>query len=64
MPGYFADITIQYNLTDTAGFYAGGVYQSAGSYNQSVSSGGTDAYSTKIDLSNQEGLRAGMTVKF
>lgn len=64
LPGYYADLDLQYNLTDTAGFYAGGVFQSAGSFNQSVPSGGTDAYGAKIDLSNQSGVRAGMTVKF
>ena len=64
LPGYYADLTVQYNLTDTAGFYAGGVFQSAGSYTQTVASGGTDQYTTKIDLSNQNGIRAGMSVKF
>ena len=69
LPGYYADLSIQYNLTDTAGFYAGGVLQSSGSYKQSVSSGVNaagvlDEYTTKIDMSNLNGLRAGMTVKF
>ena len=66
LPGYFADLTLQYNITDTAGLYMGAVYQSAGSYKQEVSSGtgSSDVYTTKIDLSNQQGLRAGMTVKF
>lgn len=63
LPGYYADATLQFDLTERAGFYAGAVYQSTGSYDQSVS-GDNSTYSTKIDLSNQNGLRAGMTVRF
>lgn len=63
LPGYYADATVQYDLTERAGFYAGAVYQSTGSYNQNVS-GSNSTYTTKVDLSNQNGLRAGMTVRF
>lgn len=63
LPGYFADASIQYNLTDRAGFFAGAVMQSAGSYTQVVNTD-TAHYSTRLDFSNQNGLRAGMTVRF
>lgn len=63
LPGYFADASLQFDLTDRAGFFAGAVFQSAGSYTQTLN---TDAahYSTKIDFANQNGLRAGMTIRF
>jgi hypothetical protein len=70
LPGYFVDVDLQYQLTDTAGFYLGGIYQGAGSFTQSVSSG-TDpntgarlSYSSKLDFGNQEGLKGGVTVRF
>jgi hypothetical protein len=70
LPGYFVDVDLQYQLTDTAGFYLGGIYQGAGSFSQSVPSG-TDpntgaglSYSSKLDFGNQEGLKGGMTVRF
>ncbi len=63
LPGYYADASLQYDLTDRTGFFAGAVYQSAGSYTQGVHST-TANYATKIDLSNQNGLRAGMSVRF
>lgn len=63
LPGYYADATLQFNLTERAGFYAGAIFQSAGSYDQELVS--TNAhYATKIDLANQRGLRAGMTIRF
>ena len=63
LPGYFADASLQFDLTEHSGFFAGAVYQSAGSYTQALN---TDAahYSTKIDFANQNGLRAGMTIRF
>jgi len=63
LAGYFADASLQYDLTDHAGFFAGAVFQSAGSYTQSVNSTAAN-YSTKIDFANQNGLRAGMTIRF
>jgi hypothetical protein len=73
--GYYADLSLQYNLTDTAGFYLSALYEGAGSYNQSVGSAdvtynevpqpaGQSSYSTRINFDNQSGVRAGMTVKF
>ncbi len=63
LPGYYADATLQFDLTERAGFYAGAIYQSAGSYTQAVENGVTN-YTTKIDLSNQNGVRAGMSIRF
>jgi hypothetical protein len=63
LPGYYADATLQYDLTDRTGFYAGAVFQSAGSYSQKLESTNAN-YATKIDLANQNGLRAGMTIRF
>lgn len=63
LPGYYVDASLQFDLTDRAGFYAGAVYQSTGSYTQTLESE-TANYTTKIDLGSQSGLRAGMTVRF
>ncbi len=63
LPGYYADATVQFDLTERTGFYAGAVLQSAGSYTQAVDT--TNAhYTTKIDLANQHGIRAGMSYRF
>jgi len=58
------DVDVQYQLTDTAGFYVGGVYQGAGTMSQSVGSGDGTAYDSKIDFGEQEGVKTGMTVRF
>ncbi|WP_414663096.1 hypothetical protein [Horticoccus sp. 23ND18S-11] len=63
LPGYYADATVQFDLTERAGFYAGAVFQSAGSYTQTVNTD-TANYSTKIDLANQNGVRAGLSIRF
>ncbi len=63
LPGYYADATIQFDLTERAGFYAGAVFQSAGSYTQNIDTA-TKHYSTKIDLANQNGMRAGLSIRF
>ncbi|MSU23029.1 MAG: hypothetical protein EXS32_04315 [Opitutus sp.] len=63
LPGYFADASLQFDLTERAGFFAGAVFQTAGSYTQTLSTD-TARYSTKINLANQQGLRAGMTIRF
>jgi len=64
LPGYYVDVNLQYQLTDTAGFYMGGVYQSAGHYGQTVASGTSSAYSSVIDFGSQEGVKGGLTVRF
>ncbi|HVU36409.1 MAG TPA: hypothetical protein VHE61_23425 [Opitutaceae bacterium] len=62
-PGYFADASLQFDLTDKAGFFAGAVFQSASGYTQSLDTA-TAKYATKIDLSDQSGVRAGMSIRF
>jgi hypothetical protein len=74
MPGYYVDVDLRYDFTETAGVYVGNVYQGGGSYSQSVPSGTTlpgptgatsgTSYSTKIDFADQEGVKAGMTFRF
>jgi hypothetical protein len=75
LPGYFFDVDLQYQLTDTAGFYIGGIYEGAGSFQQSVSSGTGPAtaanpngvgltYTSKLDFGSQEGVKGGITVRF
>ena len=69
IPGYYADLNIQYQLTDTAGFYVGSIFQGAGSFKQTLPSG-TDSngnplnYSSTLDFGSQEGVKGGMTVRF
>ncbi len=63
LPGYFADASLQFDLTTHTGFFAGAVFQSAGSYTQTLNNTAAH-YSTKIDFANQNGLRAGMTIRF
>lgn len=63
VPGYFADATMQFNLTSRTGFYAGAIFQQSGDYTQNITSP-TSNYSTKIDFARQNGFRAGMTIKF
>jgi hypothetical protein len=64
LPGYYVDMNLQYQLTDTAGFYVGNIYQSAGSYVQKVSSGTGTNYAAKIDFGSQDGVKGGITVRF
>lgn len=63
LPGYFADATVQFDLTERTGFFAGAVFQSAGSYTQNIDTE-NQHYSTKIDLGNQSGIRAGLSIRF
>jgi hypothetical protein len=63
LPGYYVDATLQYDLTERAGFYAGAVMQSTGSYTQDITAENAN-YSTKIDFADQSGFRAGMTIRF
>jgi len=64
VPGYYVDVDLQYQFTDTAGFYVGGVYQGAGSFTQTEASGTGSQYDSKIDFGDQEGVKTGMTVRF
>ena len=63
LPGYFADANVEYWLTDRAGLYLGAVHQSTGHYNQTIDTD-TGSYTTHIDLSNLQGFRMGMNVRF
>jgi len=63
LPGYFAEASLRFDLTERAGFYAGAVFQSTGSYDQKIEAANAN-YTTKVDLANQSGLRAGMTIRF
>jgi len=63
LPGYFADASLQFDLTERTGFYAGAVFQSAGSYTQAIDTDNAH-YATKIDLANMSGFRAGMSYRF
>ena len=63
LPGYFADASLQFNVTDRTGFYAGALFQSAGTYEQHLNNA-TSQYSTRVDFANQSGMRAGMTYRF
>jgi hypothetical protein len=61
--GLYADASLAYDLTDKAGFFAGAIWQTASSYVQSIDTM-TARYAAKVDLANQNGLRAGMSVRF
>ena len=63
LPGFYADASLEFDLTEKAGFFAGGIFQSAKGYTQSLNST-TSKYVSKIDLSNQSGFRAGMSIRF
>ena len=63
LPGYYADASIQFDLTERAGFYAGAVFQSTGAYTQNVNTTSAQ-YSSRVDLANRSGMRAGMTIRF
>lgn len=64
--GYYVDANMEYTFTDSTGLFMGAVYQQSGSYDQSVtdSTGGESLYTTRINLKQLQGLRAGMTYRF
>lgn len=63
LPAYFADANLEYWVTDRAGFYAGAVFQSSTSYDQSIHSS-NGSYTSKIDLTSEQGVRMGINFKF
>jgi len=63
LPGFYVDGTVEYTFTDRTGVYVGGVYQHAGTYDQTIVSGDS-RYTTRVDMSSMQGLRAGMTFRF
>lgn len=64
VPAAYADLTLQYDVSERTGFYLGGVYQDGGSYVQNADDKLLGTYSTKIDFSDQNGLRGGLNFKF
>lgn len=63
LPGYYVDASLQFDLTERTGIYAGAIMQGAGSYTQDVNSDAAH-YTTKIDLGKQQGFRGGLTIRF
>jgi len=63
LPGFYADASMQFNLTERAGFYFGAVYQNSGNYKQSVSSDAA-SYSTSVNLQSLQGFHGGLNVRF
>lgn len=63
LAGYYADATLQFDLTERTGFYLGAIYQANGSYDQKVANGDAQ-YSTKVDLNSLNGIRGGLTYRF
>jgi hypothetical protein len=66
LPGFYADANLNFNINERAGLYMGALYQSSGSYTQSISNPDNpdSVYTSKVDLSSLEGVRAGMSFKF
>jgi hypothetical protein len=62
-PGYYADASLDYDITDKTGLFAGAVFQSAQGYTQELHTT-TANYAAKVDLTNQNGFRAGMSIRF
>lgn len=69
LPGYFVDASLQFDVTERAGFYAGVTYQDTGSYSQTADlndkfTGSTASYKALVDMSSLSGFRMGMTFRF
>lgn len=68
--GYYGDATLQFDITDRAGLYIGSYYQNSGKYDQTINSQVVNGvsvsadYTTRVDMTNQSGLRTGLTYKF
>lgn len=63
LPGWFVDASLIFDVTEKTGFFAGGIMQGATSYTQSLNTT-TSKYAAKVDLSQQSGFRAGMSIRF
>ncbi len=63
MTGYYADIGLEYLLSEFAGLYLGSFYQTAGAYTQNITEK-SSSYKMDIDLSRLQGFRGGLTYKF
>jgi hypothetical protein len=64
VPAVYFDATMQYDITDRTGLYLGGVFQDGGSYTQTANSTSYGTYTTKVDFSDQNGVRTGLSFKF
>jgi hypothetical protein len=64
VPAVYADADVEYDVNERTGFYVGAVYQDGGSYLQTASNSTMGTYKTKVDFSNQNGLRTGLSFKF
>jgi len=76
LPGFYFDANIQWDITTYSGLYLGAVYQSSGSYTQTIESSSTSTdpdsavqqnlskYTTRVDLASLQGFRAGFMLKF
>jgi hypothetical protein len=63
LAGYYADATLQFDLTERTGFYFGAIYQANGRYDQTLVNGDA-SYTTRVDLSGLNGFRGGLTFRF
>lgn len=63
LPGFYVDANMEFVITERAGLYLGGVYQSTGHYEQEIGSG-NGRYTSTIDFSHMQGIRGGMTFRF
>jgi hypothetical protein len=71
VPAVYADATLQYLLNDRTGLYVGAVFQDGGSYTETAQEtaasnpeGASATYTTKIDFSDEQGFRTGLSFKF
>jgi len=60
VPGYYANMNVEYWVTETTGFYFGMNRQKSGKYNQNPLSGRT----VKVDLGSSSGWQLGIMTRF
>ncbi|HEY3754968.1 MAG TPA: hypothetical protein VGL42_02350 [Opitutaceae bacterium] len=61
--GGYADLTLNYLISERTGFYLGGFDQMSTGYTQGASGEG-GVFTTKVDFNNEHGVRSGMSYKF
>lgn len=59
LPGYYADLTLEWNANEVTGIFAGLSAQKLDAYDQLVAS-----RTARVDLGSTAGIRGGITVKF
>ena len=62
--GAYADATLEYDLTETSGFYLGAFAQTARGYTEHIYDAYGSDYSSTVNLTDQTGLRTGMSFRF